>query len=129
MVAPGLARSFAIRRACLLSRTGFAGTWGAAVAEGGAALRFLEGDLLALVDDAAVVERLLEVVVAGATLLIMDEVGALALRWEVLVVMRISWFIHHDHRGGEPVTLYVFNTSSHLYRYIGTICIKLDYCS
>ena len=115
MVAPGLARSFAIRRSCLLSRTRFAGTWGTTVAEGGAALRLLEGDLLALVDDAAVVERFREVVVAGATLLIMEEVGALALRWEVLVVMRISWFIHHDHRGGEPVTLYVFNTSSHLY--------------
>jgi len=116
MVAPGLARSFAIRRACLLSRTGFAGAGSATAAEGGAALtRFLAGDLLTLVDDAAVVERFRELVVAGATLLIMEEVGALVLRWEVLVVMRISWFIHHDHRGGEPVTLYVFNTSSHLY--------------
>ena len=115
MVAPGLARSFAIRRACLLSCTGFAGTWGATVADGGAALRFLEGDLLALVDNAAVVERLREVEVAGALLLIKEEAGTLVLRWEVLAVMRISWFIHHDHRGGEPVTLYVFNTSSHLY--------------
>ena len=118
MVAPGLARSFAIRRACLLSRTGFAGAESATLAEVGAALRFLEGDLLPLVDDAAVVERLRELVVAGAILLIVDEVGALALRWEVLIVMRISWFIHHDHRGGEPVTLYVFNTSSRLYTYI-----------
>jgi hypothetical protein len=59
--------------------------------------------------------------VAGARLRATLEVAALVLRVAVLVFMGISWSIRRDHRGGDTLTLYSRNTSSHLLHYIHPI--------
>ncbi|MGA8149093.1 MAG: hypothetical protein WB870_16180 [Gallionellaceae bacterium] len=62
------------------------------------------------------VGRFLAAAVAVAVLPVTREGDGLVLRLAALVFMCISWLIRRDHRGGEPVTLFTRNTSSHLWR-------------
>jgi len=137
IVAPGAAVSLAISCACLLmpgetaAAVGEAvdvvpvGACGSALAErlmsgllhagdatavaGLVAFPFFAGDFFALTDatDALGASR--------TTLLgvVAIEVMDLTLWPFAFVVIRISWLFHHDFRGGEPVTLYVRQVSSH----------------
>src|ERR1017187_9410941 len=92
MVAPGAARSIAIRRACLLGRPGSTGTAGATAPGGGRVLsRLLAANLRAGVDASAAVDFVRVFTTVVATLRVTREVGALVLLRDVLVFMRISW--------------------------------------